>query len=141
MGEESMDGKEIARRRKEKGLTQDALGQLLGISGKAVSKWERNLSELSEKHMEALVELFGLEVENVKKIGVETVESEETERGKGSLCLLNLIRKEFFRMAATSFILGVCLANLLGVVNTRFTVVCGGLGVVVFFLDTMFRGD
>ena len=30
---------------KEKGLTQDALGAMLGISGKAVSKWERGVSQ------------------------------------------------------------------------------------------------
>ena len=35
-----MDGKMIAEKRKEKGLTQDALGAMLDISGKAVSKWE-----------------------------------------------------------------------------------------------------
>ena len=39
-----MDGKMIAEKRKEKGLTQDALGAMLGISGKAVSKWERGVS-------------------------------------------------------------------------------------------------
>lgn len=39
-----MDGKMIAEKRKEKGLTQDALGAMLGISGKAVSKWEHGVS-------------------------------------------------------------------------------------------------
>ena len=40
-----MDGKMIAEKRKEKGLTQDALGAMLGISGKAVSTWERGVSQ------------------------------------------------------------------------------------------------
>ena len=44
-------------------------------------------------------------------------------------------------MAATSFIFGGCLANLVGVVEMWFTVVYGGLGVVVFFLGTMLRGE
>ena len=34
-----MDGKTIAQKRKEIGLTQEELGNILGISGKAVSKW------------------------------------------------------------------------------------------------------
>ena len=33
---------------------------MLGISGKAVSKWERELSKPCDEHQEKLVELFGL---------------------------------------------------------------------------------
>ena len=65
-----MDGKLIAEKRKEKGLTQDALGAMLGISGKAVSKWERGLSQPDEAHMARLIDLLGLSVEQ------EMVESE-----------------------------------------------------------------
>lgn len=58
-----MDGKMIAEKRKEKGLTQDALGAMLGISGKAVSKWERGLSQPDASHIGKLTELLGLPVE------------------------------------------------------------------------------
>ena len=51
----------------KKVLTQDALAHMLGISGKAVSKWERSLSEPSEGHMKSLVEFLDLEAENVEK--------------------------------------------------------------------------
>lgn len=37
-------GKFIAQLRKEKGLTQEQLGEQLGITGKAVSKWETGVS-------------------------------------------------------------------------------------------------
>ena len=37
-------GKFIASRRKEKGLTQQELGNNLFVTDKAVSKWERGLS-------------------------------------------------------------------------------------------------
>ncbi len=37
-------GGHIARYRREQGLTQQALADRLGVSDKAVSKWERDLS-------------------------------------------------------------------------------------------------
>ena len=58
-----MDGKMIAERRRERGMTQDELGAMLGISGKAVSKWERGLSKPCEGHAERLCQLLGLAVE------------------------------------------------------------------------------
>lgn len=42
-------GKFIARLRKEKGLTQEQFGELLGVSNRTVSRWEtgRNMPDLS----------------------------------------------------------------------------------------------
>ena len=37
-------GKFIAEMRKKRGLTQSQLGEALGLSGKAISKWERGLN-------------------------------------------------------------------------------------------------
>lgn len=37
-------GKIISEMRKKKALTQNQLGDMLGVSGKAVSKWERGIS-------------------------------------------------------------------------------------------------
>ncbi len=37
-------GRLIAQRRKDIGYTQDEFGEIIGVSGKAVSKWERGLS-------------------------------------------------------------------------------------------------
>ena len=37
-------GKLIAKRRNDLGYTQDELGEIFGVTGKAVSKWERGLS-------------------------------------------------------------------------------------------------
>ena len=47
--EQEKIGKFIAKLRKEKGLTQDELGEKLSINGKTVSKWEtgRTLPDIS----------------------------------------------------------------------------------------------
>lgn len=37
----------IVEKRKERGLTQTELGAMLGVSGKAVSKWERDYQNLA----------------------------------------------------------------------------------------------
>ena len=37
-------GKNIARLRKEKGLTQRELGEMVGVSNQAVSKWESEIT-------------------------------------------------------------------------------------------------
>ena len=38
-------GKTIAERRREKGLTQEALGEKLGVSSKSISRWETGVSQ------------------------------------------------------------------------------------------------
>ena len=56
-------GKFIAEKRKEQGLTQKALAEKVGVTDKAISKWERGVSptkgyqKQSMKHLLALKEL------------------------------------------------------------------------------------
>ena len=61
-------GENIARIRKEKGITQERLGELMGVSGQAVSKWENGgapdialLPMLAEKLGVTIDSLFGSE--------------------------------------------------------------------------------
>lgn len=50
----------IAFRRKKNNMTQSELAARLGISDKAVSKWERGLSKPSTELMPQVVEILGL---------------------------------------------------------------------------------
>ncbi len=55
-------GRFIAQCRKEKGLTQFQLGELLGITDRAVSKWERGLSLPDASIMQDLCDILGITI-------------------------------------------------------------------------------
>lgn len=55
-------GKYIAAKRKAEGLTQEALAQLLGVTNKAVSKWENGKCLPDLSHYEALCEILHISV-------------------------------------------------------------------------------
>ena len=77
----------VARKRKEKNMTQEALAKQLGISPQAVSKWENGLGlpdvtlfpALAEALEVSLAELFGVEEQNSSP-AVSNMET--TEQGK-----------------------------------------------------------
>lgn len=55
-------GKYIAAKQKSEGLTQEALAQLLGVTNKAVSKWENGKCLPDLSHYEALCEILHISV-------------------------------------------------------------------------------
>ena len=125
-------GDQIVEKRKERGLTQAELGSMLGISGKAVSKWERGLSKPCEEHLERLVALLGLPVES-------TITAEE-KRVAPKATLMYTVRNEFIRILATSVMIAVCVCNLAGTISTNSTVVSLGFSVALFCFGTMVKG-
>ena len=121
----------IVEKRKERGLTQAELGAMLGISGKAVSKWERGLSKPCEEHFDKLVALLGLPV--------ESTEVAEEKRVVPKATFWSTVRGEFIRILATSVMIAVCVCNLAGTVSTDSTVVSLGFSVAVFCFGTMLK--
>ena len=121
----------IVEKRKERGLTQAELGAMLGISGKAVSKWERGLSKPCDEHLERLVALLGLPVDS-------PITAERIEKAPQST-FLSTIRKEFTRILATGAMMGVCVCNLAGTISTDSTVVSIGFSVALFCFGTIIK--
>ena len=122
----------IVAKRKERGLTQAELGAMLGISGKAVSKWERGLSKPCDEHLERLIDLLGLPVDKY-------ITAEEKENAQRTT-FLSTVRKEFIRLFATGTMIGVCVCNLAGTISTDSTVVSLGFSVALFCFGTMIKG-
>jgi transcriptional regulator with XRE-family HTH domain len=125
-------GDMIVEKRKERGLTQAELGSMLGISGKAVSKWERGLSKPCNEHLERLIDLLGLPVDSP----ITAVEKENARR----TTFLSTVRKELTRIFATGAMIGVCVCNLAGTISTDSTVVSLGFSVALFCFGTMVKG-
>ena len=122
----------IVAKRKERGLTQAELGAMLGISGKAVSKWERGLSKPCDEHLERLIDLLGLPVDSpITAEGMEKVPR---------TTFLSTVRKEFTRILATGAMIGICVCNLAGTISTNSTVVSLGFSVALFCFGTMVKG-
>lgn len=122
----------IVEKRKERGLTQTELGAMLGVSGKAVSKWERGLSKPCEEHLDRLVALLGLPVES-------TITAEE-KKVAPKVTFLSTVRNEFIRILATSVMLAVCVCNLAGTISTDSTVLSLGFSFALFCFGTMVKG-
>ncbi len=58
-------GKTIARLRQEKGLSQEKLAELLGISRQAVTKWESGKGNPDTENLVRLSEIFGCSVDEL----------------------------------------------------------------------------
>lgn len=75
MGEKSF-GATIAALRKENGMTQLDLAQKMGVTDKAVSKWERDLSFPDVSSLPRLAEELGVSVDDLLE-----AKSKDTSRG------------------------------------------------------------
>ena len=73
-------GSLIAELRKEKGMTQAELAEAMGVTDKAVSKWERDLSYPDTASLPRLAEIFGVSVDELMR-GASGKAEEKTGEG------------------------------------------------------------
>ena len=78
MNTETM-GKIIAAKRKELGMTQLDLAEKMGVTDKAVSKWERDLSYPDVNSLPKLAKLFGMSVDELMQLKTESAQNETTQ--------------------------------------------------------------
>lgn len=71
MTKQSM-GATIATLRKERGMTQLDLAEKMGVTDKAVSKWERDLSCPDIGSLPRLAEIFGISVDELMQSAPKT---------------------------------------------------------------------
>ena len=65
-------GNMVAVLRKEKGMTQLELAEKMGVTDKAVSKWERDLSFPDVSYIPKLAEILGVSVDELMQVKAES---------------------------------------------------------------------
>lgn len=70
-------GNMIAVLRKENGMTQMELAEKMGVTDKAVSKWERDLSFPDVSSLPKLAEIFDISVDELMQVKSDTKENED----------------------------------------------------------------
>ena len=113
----------ICALRKEKEMTQKDLADMLNITDKAVSKWERNIAFPDTATIPKIAEIFGVSVEELMN-----AKSIPGKRRQGAPYLLNVILKA----VPTAMGIAVVVSSLLGELDMKsgFTMLGIGLACV-----------
>lgn len=69
-------GNRIKQLRKEKGMTQERLAELLGISFQAVSKWENNIALPDITLVPRLARIFGVSTDELFAYNLQEIEND-----------------------------------------------------------------
>ena len=127
-------GATISALRREKGLTQLELAQQMGVTDKAVSKWERDLSFPDVASLPKLAEVLGTSVDEL--LEVKTAAQEEPEPSKVP-ALVELVLKA----VALAMGVGVTALTIMDEVEPRNALGLLGIGVACLALVQLVHAD
>ncbi len=117
-------GKRIAQIRREKGMTQLEVAEKVGVTDKAVSKWERDLSLPDISVMPKLAGLFGLSVDEL----MQGKDQEQTYKASHKDKVEQTVR---LVLVAVALAMGVAVAVLAGLDKISIQPAMGMLGIGV----------
>lgn len=126
-------GMMISLLRKERGMTQLELAEKMGVTDKAVSKWERDLSCPDVNTIPKLAEVFCVSVDELMQVKIE---SQAT--GKKNLSsMINLIMK------AIALAMGICVfvLSLLKQLDTSSGMGMLGIGLACLAVTALSQND
>ena len=126
MANKSM-GETISTLRREKGMTQKELADMLNITDKAVSKWERDIACPDTQTIPKLADILGVSIEEL--MNAKTM---PTTGHKGAGYLINIILKA----VPAAMGVAVVVTSLLGELDVKsgFIMLGIGLGCVGVYL-------
>ena len=118
-------GKFIAESRKEKKLTQMQLSEKLGITDKAVSKWERGIAMPDSSIMLELCDILGISVNEL--LSGEKISMENNTQQNEQLLLDMAKELEEKNKTIWTSMWAIMLVSIIGLI--------GGLAVIAFFMS------
>ena len=118
MANKSM-GEIVSTLRREKGMTQKELADMLNITDKAVSKWERDIACPDTQTIPKLAEIFGISVEELMNVKAAPVTGH-----RGSAYLVDIILKA----VPVAMGVAVVVTSLLGELDIKSGFTMLGLG-------------
>ena len=123
-------GDVIAALRKEKGMTQKDLADLLNVTDKAVSKWERNVACPDTALIPKLAEILGVSIEELMNAKTDTNSGH-----RGADYLLEIA------LPAIAMAMGIAVVVLtvLGELETKDGMTMLGIGLACTGLDLLRR--
>lgn len=127
-------GQEIARLRKEKNMTQLQLADLMNVTDKAVSKWERGLSYPSFKTIQKLAEVLEVPLEDFIDI-----ESEDNMKKEDLAINENLkqVTKVIFKAISLAMGIAVVVLSILKELDISSGFIMLGIGLFSLALDSL----
>lgn len=126
-------GMMIASKRKELGMTQLELANKMGVTDKAVSKWERDLSCPDVSSLPKLAEILGLSVDELMQV-------KHNADKKGPVQSVGAIVSLVFKAVCLAMGVAVAVLSLLGQIDTHSAIVMLGIGVACAGVSLLQKG-
>lgn len=111
-------GMMVSSLRKEKGMTQLELADKMGVTDKAVSKWERDLSYPDINSIGKLAEILGVSVDELMQNKTNIKENESS----------NDIVETVFKAVGAAMGIAVVVLSVLGELDTKTAFIMLGIG-------------
>lgn len=127
----------IAARRQEKGLTQLELGEKLGVTDKAVSKWERDISCPDIGSIPRLAEVLGVSVEELLRVNNAAAANEKPKKGLGSLAVPFGAIELPFKAIALAMGVAVAVLSVLEKIDAKSAFIMLGIGLALLSITTL----
>ena len=114
-------GTKIAEMRKEKGMTQLELAEKMGVTDKAVSKWERDLSFPDVNSIPKLAEIFDVTVD-------ELMQGKAAAKGTAAAGRVSAFVRLALKGVALAMGIAVAVLSFLGEIETADAIGMLGIG-------------